>query len=497
MLMTGGQAVVETLDAWGVDVVFGIPGVHTLALYDALYDHPRIRHVTTRHEQGAGFMADGYARASGRVGVALTTTGPAAVNALTPIGEAHAESSPVLLICSGPTDETNGADAGVLHDMRDQFGTLFSVTGRGQRVSRVEEIPDALSEGFEAMKYGRPRPYILEVPLDVFKEEADVNIDEPAHRPPHKPEEAAQDASDDVISLIEKIGSRVAVTANGQGAVPADHPLLVRGESMNKCLNEADVVIAVGTRLGFRFEQMWKGVPEKLIHLDIDPEVMGRSFEPDVALIGDAGAGLRGLYARLDGVKAAWDVSDSVSQMSGQWEEKPFPELLGILRDVLNRDAVVVNDMTMISYQARRHFPVYQPRTFLSPTVYGTLGFSMPAAVGAKIACPDKQVVSLCGDGGFMYTATELSTAVQQGISLPVVLCNDNTYDAIKRAQDRECDGRNIAVELANPDFVMFAQSFGVRGVRVTNGQGFGEALEEALQAEGPTVIEVFVPEYS
>ena len=161
MLMTGGQAVVETLDAWGVDVVFGIPGVHTLALYDALYEHPRIRHVTTRHEQGAGFMADGYARASGRVGVALTTTGPAAVNALTPIGEAHAESSPVLLICSGPTDETNGTDAGVLHDMRDQFGTLFSVTGRGQRVSRVEEIPDALSEGFEAMKYGRPRPLFL------------------------------------------------------------------------------------------------------------------------------------------------------------------------------------------------------------------------------------------------------------------------------------------------------------------------------------------------
>ncbi|MXX15240.1 MAG: acetolactate synthase, partial [Gemmatimonadetes bacterium] len=227
MLMTGGQAVVETLDAWGVDVVFGIPGVHTLALYDALYGHPRIRHVTTRHEQGAGFMADGYARASGRVGVALTTTGPAAVNALTPIGEAHAESSPVLLICSGPTDETNGTDAGVLHDMRDQFGTLFSVTGRGQRVSRVEEIPDALSEGFEAMKYGRPRPYIFEVPLDVFKEEADVKIDEPAHRPPHKPEEAAlnaaaemiqsarkpvliagggtQDASDDVIMLAEKL----------------------------------------------------------------------------------------------------------------------------------------------------------------------------------------------------------------------------------------------------------------------------------------------------
>jgi acetolactate synthase-1/2/3 large subunit len=502
-------------------VVFGIPGVHTLALYDALYDHPRIRHVTTRHEQGAGFMADGYARASGRVGVALTTTGPAAVNALTPIGEAHAESSPVLLICSGPTDETKGADAGVLHDMRDQFGTLFSVTGQGQRVSCVEEIPGALAEGFEAMKYGRPRPFVLEVPLDVFKEEADVEIAEPAHRPPQIPDDqgldaaaaliqssskpmliaggGTQNASDEVVRLAEKLGIPVAITANGQGTIPADHPLLVREKAMARCLNEADVVIAAGTRLGFRFGQMWQGKPEKLIHLDIDPAVIGRKFKPDVALIGDAGAGLKALNERLDGLKTAWDL-DGAGPGDGQSPPNipgPFPELLGILRETLDRDAVVVNDMTMISYQARRTFPVYKPRTFLSPAVYGTLGFSMPAAVGAKIACPDRQVVSLCGDGGFMYTATELSTAYQQGVSLPIILCNDNTYSAIKRAQDRESGGRHIAVELANPDFVMFGKSFGMAATRVSNGQEFGKALEEALQADGPTLIEVNVPEYS
>ena len=520
MSMTGGRAVVETLDAWGVDVVFGIPGVHTLALYDALYDHPRIRHVTTRHEQGAGFMADGYARASGRVGVALTTTGPAAVNALTPIGEAHAESSPVLLICSGPTDETNGADAGVLHDMRDQFGTLFSVTGQGRRVSCVAEIPEALSEGFEAMKYARPRPYVLEVPLNVFAEEAEVSIAEPAHRPPQVPEATAldaaaallqsarkpmliagggaQNASAEVVALTEKLGLPVAITANGQGAIPADHPLLVRDEVVNKCLNEADVVIAVGTRLGFRFGQLWKGALEKLIHLDIDPSVVGRSFAPEVALIGDAGAGLRELCARLDAVQTAWRLPEQRKDPAPDpGIQGPFPELLGILRDMLDRDAVVVNDMTLISYQARRTFPVYRPRTFLSPTVFGTLGFSMPAAVGAKIACPHKQVVSLCGDGGFMYTATELSTAVQQGVSLPVILCNDNAYSAIKRAQDRECDGRHIAVQLANPDFVMFAQSFGMAGVRVTRACEFGDALEQALQADGPTLIEVSLAEYS
>lgn len=516
MKLTGGQAVVEALEAWGVDVVFGIPGVHTLALYDALYNHPRIRHVTTRHEQGAGFMADGYARSSGRVGVAITTTGPAAVNALTPIGEAHAESSPVLLICSGPTDDTNGTDAGVLHDMRDQFGTLVSVTGQGQRVSKVEDIPDAVNAGFEAMKYGRPRPYVLEVPLDVFKDEADVEISEPAHRPPQKPEEkaldeasqliqsaqkpillvggGAQDASAEAVKLAEKFGMPVVVTVNGQGAVPADHPLLRRSD-VAKHLDEADVVIAVGTRLGFRAQQMWSGSPKKLIHLDIDASVIGRRFEPDVALVGDAGAGLQALNARLQPSETEWTLEPS--EPSRQGNQPPFPELLRIIRDLLDRDAVVVNDMTSISYHARRIFPVYEPRTFLAPTVYGTLGFSMPAAVGAKVACPDKQVVSLTGDGGFLYTATELSTAVQQGLSLPIILCNDNTYSAIKRAQDREHEGRNIAVDLANPDFAMFAQSFGMGGVSVSNTQDFGAELEKALTADGPTLIEVSLPDFA
>ena len=515
MKLTGGQAVVEALDAWGVDTVFGIPGVHTLALYDALYNHPRIRHVTTRHEQGAGFMADGYARSSGRVGVAITTTGPAAVNALTPIGEAHAESSPVLLICSGPTDATNGVDAGVLHDMRDQFGTLFSVTGQGQRVSKVEDIPDAVNAGFEAMKYSRPRPYVLEVPLDVFKDEADVEIAEPAHRPPQKPDDDAiaaaaaliqsankpvliagggtQNASGEVVKLAEKFGMPVVVTANGQGSVPADHPLL-RRSGMAKYLDEADVVIAVGTRLGFRVQQMWNGNPKKLVHLDIDPSVIGRRFEPDVALVGDAGAGLQALNDRLNKAETDWTLEPSEPNVQG--DQAPFPELLGIIRSMLDRDAVVVNDMTSISYHARRIFPVYEPRTFLAPTVYGTLGFSMPAAVGAKIACPDKQVVSLCGDGGFMYTATELSTAVQQGLSLPIILCNDNTYSAIKRAQDRD-HGRNIAVDLANPDFAMFAQSFGMGGVSVSNAKDFSAELEKALQADGPTLIEVSLPDFS
>jgi len=211
--------------------------------------------------------------------------------------------------------------------------------------------------------------------------------------------------------------------------------------------------------------------------------------------VGDAGAGLQGLIDRLDDVENEWVLEPP--QLDTSMNQPPFPDLLNIVRNKLDRDAIVVNDMTMISYHARKIFPVYEPRTFLAPTVYGTLGFSVPAAVGAKIACPDKQVVSLCGDGGFMYTATELSTAVQQGLSLPIILCNDNTYSAIKRAQDREHEGRNIAVDLVNPDFVMFAQSFGMDGVRVTNTGEFTTAIEEALDVDGPTLIEVSLANFS
>ena len=514
--MTGGQAVVETLDAWGVDVVFGIPGIHTLAIYDALYQHPRIRHITARHEQGAGFMADGYARASGRVGVVLTTTGPAAMNALTPVGEAHAESSPILLICSGPTDETDGQDTGVLHDMRDQFGTLLSVAGQGKRVSRVEEIPDALTEGFEAMRYGRPRPYVLEVPLDVLDHEADVTINEPAHRALRMPDDGAlrnavkmmQDAkkpmllvgggahgaSADVVALAEKVGALVAVTHNGLGVMPADHALYVHDvQASVPLLEEADVVLAVGTRLGHRVRQAWKGLPKQLIHLDIDVNMIGRDFKADVALVGDAGAGVRALCERLDEKESDWQVA-GVRAVAG---DGPLPKLLAVLRSVMDRDAVLVNDMTMISYQARRLFPVYEARSFLSPTVYGTLGFSMPAAVGAKIACPDRQVVSLCGDGGFLFTATELATAKQQNVPLPIVVCNDNTYTAIKSAQDRESGGRYIGVDLENPDFVMFAKSFGLKATRVTDYETFDKVLTHALAENGPTLIEVFLPAFS
>lgn len=523
MRMNGGQAVVEALDAWGVDLVFGIPGIHTLHLYDALYQHPRIRHVTVRHEQGGAFMADGYARISGKPGVMLTTTGPAAVNALTPLGEAHADSSPVLLIASGQTEETVGGDLGILHEMRDQFTTLKSVCGQGRRVRSVDEIPEAIAEAFTLMQRRRPRPYALEVPLDIFSAEAEVSGPNTALETPGAPDQkgleaaaalirtsarplllaggGAQDAAIEVTRLAEKLQAPVALTASGLGVLPADHPLyLGAAESLGEWVEKSDLLIAVGTRFGERIIRSWETAPGRLIHLDLDPSVIGRCYPADVGLTGDARIGIQVLLSLFSGEEFSfgWSLEEVAAEREKQQkgEEGIIPEILRTLRSALGRDAIVTNDMTMVCYQARRLFPVYVPRSFFTPNYYGTLGFSLPAAIGAKLARPERQVVALCGDGGFMFTAQELSTARQQRLGLPIVLFNDDSFTAIRRSQDRDFEGRHIAVDVENPNFALFAQSFGIREARATSCVALSEALEEALAADLPTLIEVPLPEF-
>ncbi|MEE2752584.1 MAG: thiamine pyrophosphate-binding protein [Candidatus Latescibacterota bacterium] len=508
---TGGQILVDALDAFGVDTVFGIPGIHTLPIYDALFEHPRIHHVVTRHEQGAGYMADGYARVTGGVGVVLTTTGPAAVNALTPVGEANAESSPVLLIASGPDDDMT-PDSGYLHEMRDQFQTLMSVTGQGKRATSGQEIVAGIEEAMSFPGQKRPRPYVLELPIGVIKTEYDADPPSTETFPPTVPAEnelrravdmlnvaerpflfvggGAQGASREVAQLAEGLRARVGASGNGLGVVPVDDPCYVgTNAAPDWWINRADVIVAVGTRFDAR-TQRWIGTPDaKVIHVDLDPGVIGRTLQADVALVGDASATLTILNNQLD------------RQVSSSWSERkqapddPVDEqacsILKVLRQAMCRDAVLFNDMTLVCYQARRFFDVYEPRTFHSPITYGSLGFSVPAAIGAKLADRDRQVVALCGDGGFMFTAQEVLTAKQERVGLPVVLFNDNCYSAIKRAQDWECEGRNVAVTLENPDFQLFAESFGIPSARVTASPDLGEEVRVALGREIPTLIEV------
>ena len=511
MSRTGGQILVDALDAYGVDTVFGIPGIHTLPIYDALFEHPRIHHVMTRHEQGAGYMADGYARVTGGVGVVLTTTGPAAVNALTPVGEANAESSPVLLIASGPDDDMT-PDSGYLHEMRDQFQTLVSVTGQGKRATSGQEIVAGIEEAMSFPGRKRPRPYVLELPIGVLKTEYDVDPPSTETFPPTVPDEGelksavdllnvaerpfllvgggAQGASREVARLAEQLDARVGASGNGLGVVPVDDPRFVgTNATPGWWINRADVIVAVGTRFDTR-TQRWIGSPDaKVIHVDLDPGVIGRTLETDVGLVGDAAATLEILSSQLDRqVSSSWPEREHTSD---DVDDERAAAILKALRQAMNRDAVLFNDMTLVCYQARRFFDVYEPRTFHSPITYGSLGFSVPAAIGAKIADRDRQVVALCGDGGFMFTAQEVLTARQERVGLPIVLFNDNCYSAIKRAQDRECEGRNVAVKLVNPDFQMFAKSFGIPSALVMTAADLGEEVKAALERDLPTLIEV------
>lgn len=512
MYRSGGQILIEALDAHGVDTLFGIPGIHTLPIYDALYEHHRIHHVMTRHEQGAGYMADGYARVTGRVGVVLTTTGPAAINALTPVGEANAESSPVLLIASGPDDDMT-PDSGYLHEMRDQFNTLVSVTGQGKRARTGQEIVAGVAEAMSFVGRRRPRPYVLEVPIGVLKQEYEVEPPTPQMYPPIVPSEAdiqkavellnvaerpllfvgggAQDASREVARLAELLQAKVGVSANGLGVLSADDPRFVdTNDTPGWWISRADVIVAIGTRFDAR-TRSWIGSPEaELIHIDLDPEVIGRSLPAEVALVGDAAATVEILLSQLNGDRtSSWPEREQ--RAPEQEDDERTAAILTTLRQVMARDAILFNDMTLVCYRARRFFDVYTPRSFHSPLTYGSLGFSVPAAIGAKIAERQRQVVALCGDGGFMFTAQEVLTAKQERLGLPIVLFNDNCYSAIRRAQDREYEGRHVAVALDNPDFQLLAKSFGIPSVRVVSAKELGSEVQRAFARDLPTLIEV------
>ena len=523
---TGGQAVVAALTAQGVEAVFGIPGVHTLAIYDALREAP-LRHILARHEQGAGFMADGYARASGKPGVALVITGPGATNAATPLGEAFADSSPVLLVASGNEQGIAGRMVGDLHELRDQTGLMRHLVAWGERATSVTEVPLLIAEAFRQMGSGRPRPTYVEVPLDVLTGEGKFDPATGLCPPPTPPTPAAiagavaaiaaaerviifagggavaAGADAALIALAERLGAPVITSQQGKGSIPEDHPLALgnqweRGNAVDEALQGADLAIVVGSKL-------WAGdaercpvpMPGQIVRIDIDPAETERHYAPVQAIVGDARLAVEALVAALAAreiSKRGWS-ADEVTvirerALAETWGADQAP-YLAALRRAIPRDGIVVNDMTMMSYLAARRFPVYGPRTFFSPTGYATLGFALPAAIGAKVARPDTTVVAVCGDGGFQYTMESLGVAVQHRIGLPVVIFNDSTYTAVKSAQAREQESRFFGVDLINPDFVKLAGAYGIPGVRAESPEALTRAVVEAAGRDLPTIIDV------
>jgi thiamine pyrophosphate-dependent acetolactate synthase large subunit-like protein len=526
-MATGAELAIAMLDAHGVETVFGIPGVHTLALYDALRSS-RIRHVLARHEQGAGFMADGYARASGKPGVAFVITGPGVTNIATATGEAYTDSSPVLVMSSNVPRVYLDQMRGNLHDLKDQLGVMAAVTKWNTRVMRAADVPDALGEAFRRLLTGRPQPVHVEFPLDMLDETAPItDLPEPTRQERLQPDPAAiivaverikrarkvviycgggavqAGAGDHIVALAERLGAPIVTSYMGKGAAPEDHPLVVGalwhpGNEIDAMLHEADCLIVFGSKLGAQATNDFKlPIRGELIRVDVDERELTLNAQPTAPILGDARMAAEGMVELLAGVNYAHQSfpADRITSARADGEATAWhPErrpYVDALRRAIPRDGIAVMDMTQMSYVACGVYPVYEPRTFMFPSGYGTLGFALPAAIGAKIGRPEAAVVAVAGDGGFQFTMSELGTAVQERLGIPIVIFNDSCYSAVKENQAIHRGGRFIGVDLINPDYVDLAHAYRIPGVRAESPEAMEAAISVALTRDLPTIIDV------
>lgn len=515
--MTGGQALAKSLYREGVRVIFGLPGVQLYHMMDGLYDEPGIRFINTRHEQATTYMADGYARAGGGIGTALVVPGPGLQNASAGVGTAFAASSPILVVAGQIQKELIGEDRGMLHEVNDQLDTIRPVTKWAHRIMDAAEVPEAVHEAFHQLQTGRPRPVEIEIPPETLAQEADVELLEPGiyQRPaadaPRIREAAAMlskasnpvilagggavssDATDALVGVAEFLQAPVITTAEGKGAISDRHYLSVGSLRLrNDSMDDHDLVLAVGTRLAYP-----DILKQKVIQIDIDEEEVGRNYEDTYGLVGDAGRTLEQIHQIISasGSPRA-NRRDEIEQLKARREEsttrvEPQHSLTQALRNAIPDDGIVISGMTQIGYYSRSNFPVYEPRTYLTSSYFGNLGYAYPTALGAKVACPDKPVVAISGDGGFLFNSQELATAVKHQINAVVVVFNDNAYGNVLRDQVNRFDGRSIGAELHNPDFLKLADAYGARGVRAEGAEELETAVKNALETDAPSLIEV------
>jgi acetolactate synthase-1/2/3 large subunit len=515
----GAQAMVEQLRREGVEVIFGLPGDQLMVALDALYDEPGIRYVTTRHEQGTTYMADGYARASGRPGTAMVVPGVGVYNAGSGLATAYACSSPVLLLAGQVNRHGIGKDLGLLHDVHDQLDVVRPITKFAERVTDANRIPGALRDAFHAMRSGRPRPAHVEIPPETFADATDAPAIDPVPADVPTPDADSVDravelllgarnplivagggvvlgdATPELADVAQFLQAAVVTTREGKGAIDDRNPLSVGTMWVNRrlrpVLDQADVVLAVGTRLqGFGF-----GDGVRIVHLDADGDQIGRNTSVDVALVGHAKPALATLHKALAG--AGSPRPSRADERRAQRESTraelrtigPQAALVDSLRAAIPDDAVIVPDTTTVGYMCHMYLPVYEPRTYLSTSYMGTLGFAFPTALGAKVAVPDRPVVALVGDGGFLFTAAELATAVQHDIATVTVVFDDGAYGNSNRDQRERFGGRELGTLLRNPDWVQFAESFGASATAVSGLDQLEAAIRDAVTATGPVVI--------
>jgi acetolactate synthase-1/2/3 large subunit len=518
--MTGGEALVKSLAREGVRVVFGLPGVQLYGVLAALRDEPGIRFIATRHEQATSFMADGYARAGGDFGTALVVPGPGLLNAASGLSTAYSASSPVLMICGQIPKASIGKDIGLLHEVNDQLDAIAPVTKWRKRVLEIAAVPAAVREAIYQLKTGRPRPVELEMPPETMEDEDEVELLEPLRvsrpaAPAADIDRAAEmllasqrpviyagsgvhlsGAHEALAAVAEYLQAGVAVSAEGKGAI-SDHSDLSLGAAfwrespLRAWFHAADVVLAVGSRLALVTFQPG----QRIIHIDVDANEIGRNHPHTFGLVGDARATLDGLLERLRAgtpprPSAKAEREALRAEIATAAIQEPQASILKSLRAGTPENAIFVAGMTQIGYYSRPLWPVYHPRTYLSSSYSGNLGYAYPVALGAKVARPDRPVVSVSGDGGFMYNAQELATAVRYGINVVAVVFNDNAYGNVARDLDEAWGGEYGAV-LHNPDFMKLADAFGLHGMRAKDPLEVGRLVGQAVDLDRPVLIEV------
>ena len=515
----------------GVEVVFGIPGIQIYGIVAALRDEPGIRMITTRHEQATTYMADGYARASGKPGgVALVVPGAGLYNAAAGLTNAYSRSTPVLLVAGQIPRGAIGKNLGAVHEIANQPDAVRSVT-RWQRLAlRPREIPDAVFEAFRQMRTGRPRPVLLEIPPDAGVEREEVELRSPARISRIVPSQedlreaariiagsnsplifagggvARSDAEEALVKLAESTNIPVVTSSGGKGTMPDSHPLSYgscfspRGDrqEMNQLyevMQSADVVIGIGARFSLGNPA---GESSTLVNINIDDAELTRVQSNTIPLHGDAKATIEALIPLLTEAGAGERPSPAEAVAAARSLiayydirlKEPQYEVLEAIQGAIPEDAFVVWDVTQFGYYARTHYKVSRPKTYIDSGYSFNLGYAFPTALGAKVARPDRPVVCMAGDWGFMFNAVELATAVKYGINVVVVVFRNDSYGNVARDLN-ELFGGAYGTDLHNPDFVKFAESFGAVGMRANDPLELGTLIPLALQREAPVVIDV------
>jgi acetolactate synthase-1/2/3 large subunit len=521
-IMSTGDVIAESLVAHGIDTVFGIPGAHMYDFNDALAQRSgALRFITTRHEQGAGYMAFGYAKSTGKVGTYTVVPGPGVLNSGAALCTAYGATAPVLCLTGNIMSHLIGQGRGQLHELPDQLGLLRGLTKWSERINHPTEAGAIMAEAFRQLRSGRIRPVAVEAPWDVFGLRAEigsVTAPLPAAQPP-SPDPAALAAAvsliakarrplisvgagalaagADILELARVLQAPVTAHRSGKGIVSEESPYGMSMVAAWEYWQQCDLLIGIGSRLELQHLR-WRWMPPglKTIRIDIDPTEMVR-LRPDAGMVTDAALGTRALLGALPARMAS---TENREELFGQLKQRarsaimeiqPQMAYLNVIRDVLPRDGFFCEEISQMGFTARFGFPVYAPRQYVTCGYQDNLGFGFNTALGVKVANPDKAVVSINGDGGFLFGVQELATAVQHRINVVAIVFNNSGFGNVRRDQTERYGGRLIGADLQNPDFVRLAESFGAVGMKAGSPEELRVALEKALAADAPVVIEV------